>query len=165
MGSDKKSGAAQKPRAARKSAMPEGRPKLIDIEHDDYHATHVGRAADGRQFFVTGPFEPQRGDRPRREFRARYLWAADGAFLEAKIEERTKVEDSQAAAERLLAELGKVRFCRVRVAPFSVERFGLKFGLITRSTEGAGKHKWAVEVLPGNYMCFFAPWDSGEYDT
>ena len=24
---------------------------------------------------------------------------------------------------------------------------------------------WAVEVQPGNYMAFFEPWDSGEYDT
>ena len=53
----------------------------------------------------------------------------------------------------------------MRVAPFSVERLGLEFGLITRPTEGGGKHKWAVEVLPGNSMCFFAPWDSGEYST
>jgi hypothetical protein len=24
---------------------------------------------------------------------------------------------------------------------------------------------WAVELQPGNFMCFFAPWDSGDYDT
>jgi hypothetical protein len=24
---------------------------------------------------------------------------------------------------------------------------------------------WAVEVQPGNYMAFFEPWDSGDYDT
>jgi hypothetical protein len=24
---------------------------------------------------------------------------------------------------------------------------------------------WAVEAQPGNYMCFFYPWDSGDYDT
>jgi hypothetical protein len=24
---------------------------------------------------------------------------------------------------------------------------------------------FAVELLPGNYMAFFEPWDSGEYDT
>lgn len=148
--------------------MTEGPPTRIDIEHDDYHATHVGRAADGRQFFVTGPFQPQRGDQPRREFIARYLWSADGTFLDATIEERpttSSCEDYLADAERLLADLGKFELCRVRVAPFSVGMFGLEFGLITRPTEGGGRHKWAVEVLPGNYMCFFAPWDSGEYDT
>jgi len=24
---------------------------------------------------------------------------------------------------------------------------------------------WVVEMEPGNYMVFFEPWDSGEYDT
>lgn len=62
----------------------------------------------------------------------------------------------------LSAKNGQLKFVEL---PIELSRFGLKFGLITRPTEGGGKHKWAVEVLPGNYMCFFAPWDSGEYDT
>ena len=33
------------------------RPELIAIDHDDYHAEHVGRLPDGRQFFLTTPFE------------------------------------------------------------------------------------------------------------
>ena len=24
---------------------------------------------------------------------------------------------------------------------------------------------FAVEVMPGNYMAFFEPWDNGDYDT
>ena len=28
-----------------------------------------------------------------------------------------------------------------------------------------GSTFWAVEMMPGNYMAFFEPWDSGEYDT
>ncbi len=24
---------------------------------------------------------------------------------------------------------------------------------------------WAVELQPGNYMAFFEPWESGDYDT
>lgn len=148
--------------------MPAGPPRLIDIEHDDYHATHVGRLADGRQFFITGPFEPQRGARQRREFVARYLWASDGSFLEAKVEERPtgdSWDEFQKAVERLLSELGKATLCRIRVAPFSVHLFDLDFGLIPRPAEDGDTENWAVEVLPGNYMCFFAPWDSGEYDT
>jgi hypothetical protein len=144
-----------------------GAPMLIEIEQDDSHAKHVGRLRDGRQFFITGPFVPEREDAPRREFIARYLWDADGSFLDAKIEERpsdSSWEDFEPAVLRLLSELGEVTFCRVRVAPFSVQLFGLEFGLVTRAPEdNAGP--WAVEVLPGNYMCFFAPWDSGEYDT
>jgi hypothetical protein len=25
--------------------------------------------------------------------------------------------------------------------------------------------EWAVEMQPGNYMAFYEPWDSGDYDT
>jgi hypothetical protein len=35
-----------------------GRPTRIAIDHDDYHAEHVGHTADGRQSFLTTPFEP-----------------------------------------------------------------------------------------------------------
>ncbi len=48
----------------------------------------------------------------------------------------------------------------IDVAPFSVERDGIAFGLIYRRTEGSEY----VEVLPGNYMAFYPPWN-GDYDT
>jgi hypothetical protein len=38
------------------------------------------------------------------------------------------------------------------------------FGLIVREPEESGD-PWAVTVEPGDYMAFFAPWDSGVYDT
>jgi hypothetical protein len=53
---------------------------------------------------------------------------------------------------------------RIEVAPFSVKRFGTSFGLIPREPED-DEDAWAVELLPGNCMAFFEPWDSGKYDT
>ena len=47
-------------------------PEKIAIAHDDYHAEHVGRTRDGRQFFVTTPFVPH-----GREFIAVYLFDGD----------------------------------------------------------------------------------------
>jgi len=41
---------------------------------------------------------------------------------------------------------------------------GTKFGLVLREPEEEAD-PWAVEMQPGNYMAFFEPWDSGEYDT
>jgi hypothetical protein len=73
-------------------------------------------------------------------------------------ENRTQVRD------RWLQELGKLTFCRIEVAPFTVERFGTAFGLVLRTPEDE-EGVWAVEAQPGNYMAFFEPWDSGEYDT
>ena len=139
-------------------------PERITIQHDDYHAQHVGRTPDGRQFFLTTPFEPGGN-----EYVALFLWDADGTFLEAKVDNfgardslderaRRQVHDSR------LKELGEVFYEEIVVAPFSVEEFGSTIGLVPRPPEDADD-EWAVEMLPGNYMAFFEPWDSGEYDT
>jgi hypothetical protein len=147
----------------------EGRPTLIAIDHDDYHAEHIGRTRDGRQFILTNPFDPAVGKYPGCEFVALYLFDASGKLIEAKIDSfgpRSSVDDD-ARRERYLerlASLGDVVFERVEVAPFSVKQFGLEFGLIVREPED-DDDDWAVEMEPGNYMAFFEPWDSGEYDT
>ena len=147
----------------------EGRPKLITIDHDDYHAEHIGRTHDGRQFILTTPFDPAIGENPGCEFVAPYTFDLSGQLIDAKIDSfgpRSSLDDDARRAkydERLIS-LGDVSFERVDVAPFSVESFGLEFGLIARPPEEEGD-AWAVEMQPGNYMAFFEPWDSGEYDT
>ncbi|MFE9689365.1 hypothetical protein [Micromonospora sp. NPDC005806] len=149
--------------------MTGGPPALIAIDHDDYHAEHVGRTADGRQFFLTTPFEP--GDPETgggAEFVARYLFDAAGRLLEATIDEfgprHLMDRDAQRRTyEARLAQLGPVTFGRIEVAPFAVERSGTTFGLIPRPPEA--DDGWWVELHPGNYMAFTEPWDSGEYDT
>ena len=144
-------------------------PTRIAIEHDDYHAAHIGRTATGQHFFLTAPFEPGLHEKPGCEFNALYLFDRAGEFVDAQIESfgprgtfDPKVKE--AAYFRLLEPLGPVTFQRIEVAPFEVERFGIKFGLIGRDCEDEDD-VLAVEVQPGNYMAFFEPWDSGEYDT
>ena len=144
-------------------------PELIAINHDDYHAEHVGRTSDGRQFFLTNPFEPKIGDQKGSEYVALFLFDCDGNLVDAKIEEfgpRGSFDDDKRRQcyERLLSELGDVTFERIEVKPFAIERFGTTFGLVPRKPEDEDD-VWAVEMQPGNYMCFFEPWDSGEYDT
>lgn len=144
-------------------------PKRIAIDHDDYHAEHVGKTADGRQFFLTTPFEATSNLHPGGEYVALYLFDMRGNLLEAKIDDfgPRKSLDKDARRklyEERLEELGSVKFCRIEVAPFAVERFGTTFGLVIREPEDADD-VWAVEVQPGNYMAFFEPWDSGVYDT
>ena len=144
-------------------------PALIAIDHDDYHAQFVGRTTDGRQFFLTTPFEPARDAHPGAEYVALYLFNAAGDLLEAKINAfgpragMDKVARDGMCEQRLI-ELGEVSFGRISIAPFSVQRFGIEFGLIPRPPE-EDDDEWAVELQPGNAMAFFAPWDSGEYDT
>jgi hypothetical protein len=144
--------------------MDEPVPSLVALDHDDYAAKFVGRTADGRQFFLTTPFLPG-----QRDFLALYLFDAQGNLLNAAIEDlgpRQQVDEQAAAARQraLLASLGEVSFERITVRPFSVERFGTTFGFVPEAPED-DDDDWRVVVEPGNYMCFFEPWDSGEYDT
>jgi hypothetical protein len=146
-----------------------GRPRLIAIEHDDYHAEYVGRTPDGRQFILTNPFDPAVGSSQGCEFVALYIFDMAGTLIEATIDSfgsRAGLDESARSAlyAQRLASLGEASFERIEVAPFSLERFGLEFGLVVRVPEDEDD-EWAVEMQPGNYMAFFEPWDSGEYDT
>ncbi len=144
-------------------------PKLIAINHDDYHASNIGRTADGSQFFLTTPFVPPIGDNVGREFIALYLFDSEGSLREARIDDlgtREAIDEThwKGILEQRLAELGTLHYCRIEVQPFQLERFGVTFGFVLRPPESEDE-EWCVEVLPGNYMAFYEPWDSGEYDT
>ena len=144
-------------------------PKYVRIEPDDDHAKYVGRTAEGRQFFMTTPFVPAMGKDAGREFIAVYLFDKAGTLLEARIDDlgpRAQL-DPEDAAERhdiRLAELGRISFGAIRVAPFEVQRFGVRFGLIPEPPEDEDDEAWSVITEPGNYMAFIPPWN-GTYDT
>lgn len=146
-------------------------PDVIPIDHDDYHAKHVGHTADGRQFFLTTPFRPAfRGD-PGREFIALYLFDDEGHLLDAIIDDvGTRAAIVDAEYDRLYAErlagLGDVEFGRIEVRPFQLERFGTRFGLIPVPPEDETEEGdvWYVSLEPGDFMAFYPPWD-GDYDT
>ena len=138
-------------------------PKIIRINHDNYHAKYVGRTVDGRQFFLTTPFVPL-----GREFVALYLFDFDGNLLEARIDdlgarEQLDIEPQRDTLSARLEELGDITFGDIAVAPFAIERFGIEFGLIAEAPE-YGNEEWWVTVEPGDYMAFYPPWD-GNYDT
>ncbi len=144
-------------------------PKTVTLANDDYTARYVGRTADGRQFFLTNPFVPAIGDDPGREFLALYLFDKDGALQDAHIEDlgtRAELDEDVARAHRapILESLGPVKYRKIKVAPFKVERFGVEFGFIPQPPEESDED-WSVIVEPGNYMCFWPPWTSGDYDT
>jgi len=148
-----------------------GAPPLVALDHDDYSAEYVGHTTDGRQFFLTTPFVPAEsvGTATGREFLALYLFDKDGRLLTATIDDlgpRASMDESARLKRRdeLLASLGDVSFGRITVAPFKVDRFGVEFGFIPRPPEEPDED-WAVIVEPGDYMCFWPPWTSGEYDT
>ena len=155
--------------------MAQRAPEKIRINHDDYHAQNIGRTADERQFFLTNPFVWAIGDNPGREFLALYIFDADGNLLEAKIDDLGERENKILPGNKLdisfagslvetrLSELGEFSFCDIEVAPFRIENFGVEFGLIPQPPED-DKDEWSVTAEPGDYMCFYEPWD-GDYDT
>lgn len=149
--------------------MIQGKPEKIAINHDDYHAQHIGTTKKGEQFFLATPFEPAMGSSPGNEYIALFLFDSEGNLLNSQIEQfgSRGTYDEKKRTKRymsILKDLGKVNFCRIEIKPFSIEKFGIQFGLITREPENEND-VWAVELLPGNYMAFFEPWDSGDYDT
>lgn len=144
-------------------------PELIAIDHDEHHAAHVGTTADGRQFFLTTPFEPAVGGNPGSEFIALYVFDRAGKLVEAKIENLgPRATLSQEKLEALRAQwlrgLGGIELGRIEVRPFAIEKFGSVFGLVPLEPEDPDD-PWVVEAQPGNFMSFYEPWDSGEYDT
>lgn len=142
-------------------------PKLIAINHDQYHANLVGRTQNGLQVLITTPFVPAVGGEAGREFRAIYLFDAKGTLVEARIDElgrHSEFERDRALVDQRVSELGPIVYCRIEVQPFAIERFETTFGLAPRPPEDEDDNWW-VEMQPGNYMAFHEPWDSGEYDT
>lgn len=136
-------------------------PERITIVPDNYHAKHAGITTDGRQFFLTTPFVPGAG-----EYLGLYLWDAAGEFIDATIRDfgprrLLKRRARVSARDELLASLGQFETAPISVAPFSIEHDGEQFGLVPSEFEGMV----TVNALPGDYMAFFEPWDSGEYDT
>jgi hypothetical protein len=146
--------------------LPTTLPALIAIENDDHHAELVGKLPDGRQFFITNPFTTE-GD--GNEFLALYIFDEKGGLVEAWIDEfgpRDKVDlmARERACERRLSDLGEVTFGRIEIAPFAFERFGTTFGLLPNEFLD-GESELTIKMMPGEYMTFRAPWDSGEYDV
>ena len=143
-------------------------PDLIAINHDEYHARLVGITSDGRQFIITCPFVPATNC-PGSEYLALYLFSKSGDLIDSKIHDfgpRSTLDDvaRDSMRQKWLNELGKVEFTRIQVAPFKIVQYNTEFGLIVREPDDEDDIV-AVEMQPGNFMAFFEPWDSGDYDT
>ena len=141
----------------------------VAIEPDDHAAKYVGWTAAGQQFFLTTPFQPAVEGSRGGEYLALYLFDADGRLSEHRIvdlgaRETLDPAAAQAQLQAMFESLGPVEYRRIAVFPFAVDHDGVEFGLVLREPEDE-EDDAAVEAQPGNYMAFFEPWDSGEYDT
>lgn len=147
-------------------------PKRIKIVPDDHHAEIVGKTKDLNQFFLTTPFTARHPETMKScEYLALFIWEKDGTFKEAIIDnlgprEELDEEEYEKKLKNRIELLGKITITEIEIAPFEIEKFGLKFGLIYSSEtfDGDDEPYETVILHPGNYMAFYPPWD-GEYDT
>lgn len=141
----------------------------VAIDPDDYHARDVGWTKEGKQFFLTTPFRPALGGAEGGEYLALYVFDSDGVLYDSRITSlgvrgAFDATNAKQQLDELRRSLGEVDHRRIEIYPFSVEHDGEQFGLVLREPEDE-EDCYAVEAQPGNYMAFFEPWDSGEYDT
>ena len=144
------------------------RPERFRIVPDDYHVPYAGVAEDGRRFFLSRElFEPGGA-----AYVGLFLWKADGTFDEVEVDQVARpdgVPPGQAApagADDLvaarLAELGDYELRPITVEPFLTKVDGVRFGWhVGRYDDGT----YYINIEPGDFIAYYAPWDGYGYDT
>ncbi|WP_353953183.1 hypothetical protein V6K52_07065 [Knoellia sp. S7-12] len=145
----------------------EQRPTRFTIRPDDYHVPYAGTAQDGRKFFLSEELFSDAG-----AWVGLFLWKADGTFDDVRItpaERDQQLPPGQAGpapgqnhATALLAELGEYRLEPITVEPFIQAVDGVEFGW---RADQADDGSCLVNIEPGDFICYYAPWDGYEYDT
>lgn len=144
-------------------------PERFTIVPDDYHVPYAGTAEDGRRFFLSDElFVPGDGGPA---YVGLFLWNADGTFDQVRVDEVPRDDAlppgqaGPAAAGDLvqgrLAELGDYTLEAIEVEPFTQEVDGVTFGW--KVTRFAGVVN--INIEPGDFIAYYAPWDGLTYDT
>jgi hypothetical protein len=142
-------------------------PERFTIVPDDYHVPYAGTAEDGRKFFLS---EELFG--PAAAYVGLFLWKADGTFDEVRVDEVARPEglppgqagpaDAQDLVDAQLAELGDYVLEPIEVEPFIEKVDGVRFGWkVGRYEDGS----YFINIEPGDFIAYYAPWDGVEYDT
>ena len=145
----------------------DGVPARFTIRPDDYHVPYAGTAEDGRKFFLSE--ELSSGDTG---WVGLFLWKPDGKFDQVRVNpvgRATDVPPGQAApgdsggmVKARLAELGKFSLEPIVVEPFTTMVDGTEFGWKVGRYENGSYY---INIEPGDFICYYAPWDGLEYDT
>lgn len=141
-------------------------PERFTIVPDDYHVPYAGTAEDGRKFFLSE--ELFDGDSA---FVGVFLWNADGTFDEVRVDAVGRpggLPPGQAGpagtgelVEARLAELGDYVLEPIEVEPFTQDVDGVTFGWNLDQYDGT----YSINIVPGDFIAYYAPWDGFEYDT
>jgi hypothetical protein len=146
---------------------------MFTIVPDDYHVPYAGTAEDGRRFFLSEElFGPGSAPGHDSSYVGLFLWKPDGTFDEVRVDEVPRPDGvplAQAApagaddlVEARLAELGDYVLEPIEVEPFTQDVHGLTFGWhVGRYDDGT----YVINIEPGDFIAYYAPWDGLEYDT
>jgi hypothetical protein len=142
-------------------------PERFTIVPDDYHVPYAGTAEDGRKFFLSE--ELFDGDAA---FVGLFLWNADGTFDEVRVDAVDRAgalppgQAGPAGSEGLvaarLAELGDYVLEPIEVEPFTQEVDGVTFGWNVDTYDDG---TYFINIVPGDFIAYYAPWDGLGYDT
>jgi hypothetical protein len=149
------------------AAVDRTRPERFTIVPDDYHVPYAGTAEDGRKFFLSEELFADDS-----AYVGVFLWKADGTFDEVRVDAVDRPEGlppgqaGRAGAEDLvearLAELGDYVLEPIEVEPFTQDVDGVTFGWqVDRYDDGT----YSINITPGDFIAYYAPWDGLEYDT
>ena len=145
-------------------------PERFTIVPDDYHVPYAGTAEDGRKFFLSDELFTSSGRGAA--YVGLFLWNADGTFDEVRVDEVSRPDGlpagqaGPAGAEDLvkarLAELGDYVLEPIEVEPFTEKVDDVTFGWKVGRYEGG---TYYINIEPGNFIAYYAPWDGLDYDT
>lgn len=143
---------------------------------DRRHLRDIGQLVDGRNFWIDVQLCTEGQD--TRDFVATYIFDESGNLSSHEIKDLgLRSDPARLSAKEIVAEelhrleVKRSIFSRSKrsdfwVRPFSVQAYGLEFGLVVRekdeeNTEGSE----LVDAMPGSTQLFYPPWADGLYDT
>lgn len=155
------------PEVFRPAGEREAHPDRFTIRPDAWTIRHAGRAEDGRLYFLSDALFSDDAN-----FVGLFLWTADGRFSEVQVSAVDRPDGIpsgqgvSAGADELirerLAALGRVEPGPITVAPFLETVDGVEFGWRPGHYDDGTAY---LNIEPGNFICYHAPWDGLEYDT
>lgn len=157
-------------------------PKVFPVNRYEGGSNYIGKTKNGEQFWaqVAAQFAKQsangkNSENSKDEWQYRKTWYAilhkfdkNGAHISTRAERIGTTSEGEAEIlqrakirmEELIAELGSIKYERIKIQLFQAVIDGFTFGLVDTSTEEWGD---TVTMQPGD-LVFYPPWN-GDYDT
>ena len=141
----------------------------VHLIPDEWHLHHVGKLPDGRLIWIETQLSYDRTLRDTRDFLCIWIFSKEGVLTDqSKIIDlgwrSNPIGSRRLFIEQELEALGGLTVTDIWVRPFSVEKYGLIFGLLIRDEDDTDGDI-LIDAMPGMTLMFYPPWSEGGYDT